>query len=145
MATVSRRQFLHQSLAAGAAVGACPRIARADAPNSKLGVAVVGVRGRGQYLLSAFLADPRTRVAAIVEARRILADVNSLDDNLATLDRTARHLADNGVDLKKEPLSIGPLLKFDPQREVFPDSHQATALTTREYREGFLCPTPDAV
>jgi len=82
---------------------------------------------------------------SIDEARRILADVNSLDDNLATLDSTARHLADNGVDLKKEPLSIGPLLKFDPQREVFPDSHQATALTTREYREGFLCPTPDAV
>ena len=166
MGTVSRRQFLHQSLAAGAAVGACPRIARADAPNSKLGVAVVGVRGRGQYLLSAFLADPRTRVAAIVEvdqaigqnrqqaiaerqgwkpklfrdmreafadacisrqpqqlncdareghlsaaachlgdisdylgeqnkvsideARRILADVNSLDDNLATLHRAVR-------------------------------------------------------
>ncbi len=82
---------------------------------------------------------------SIDEARRILADVNSLDDNLATLDRTARHLTDNGVDLKKEPISIGPLLKFDPQREVFPDSHQATALTTREYREGFLCPTPDAV
>ncbi len=57
---------------------------------------------------------------SIDEARRILADVNSLADNLATLDRTARHLADNGVDLKKEPLSIGPLLKFDPQREEFP-------------------------
>ena len=28
---------------------------------------------------------------------------------------------DNGVDLKKYPISMGPLLKFDPKKEVFPD------------------------
>jgi hypothetical protein len=49
------------------------------------------------------------------------------------------------VDLDKYPLSLGPLLKFDPQTELFPDSPEATALVTREYREGFVCPTKDQV
>ncbi len=82
---------------------------------------------------------------SIEEAGRILAGVKSLDDNRATLARTAKHLTDNGVDLKKYPISMGPALKFDPQREVFPDSPEATALVSREYREGFVCPKADAV
>jgi len=79
------------------------------------------------------------------EAKRALAGVKSLDDNEATLQRTLRHLTDNGVDLKKYPIAMGPQLKFDPEKEVFPDSPQATAMVTREYREGFVCPPPDNV
>ena len=71
--------------------------------------------------------------------------IKSLDDNAATLQRTVQHLVDNGVDLEKYPLSLGPLLKFDPEKEVFPASPAATALVTREYREGFVCPTADKV
>jgi predicted dehydrogenase len=74
-------------------------------------------------------------------AKRALADVKSRDDNAATLERTLRHLTDNGVDLSKYAISMGPLLKFDPEREVFPDNAQATAMVSREYREGFVCPT----
>ncbi|RMF92262.1 MAG: gfo/Idh/MocA family oxidoreductase [Planctomycetota bacterium] len=79
------------------------------------------------------------------EAKRVLAGVKSLDDNEATLERTLRHLTDNGVDLKKYPISMGPLLKFDPEKEIFPESPEATAMITREYREGFVCPTADKV
>ncbi len=79
------------------------------------------------------------------EAKRILAGVKSLDDNEATLERTLRHLVDNGVDLSKYPISMGPLLRFDPQKEIFPDSPEATALVGREYREGFVCPPADSV
>ncbi|MHB8953607.1 MAG: Gfo/Idh/MocA family protein [Pirellulaceae bacterium] len=79
------------------------------------------------------------------ELKQVLAGVKSLDDNEATVDRTVRHLTDNGVDLDKYPLSLGPLLKFDPQAEVFPESPEATAMLTREYREGFVCPTKDQV
>lgn len=79
------------------------------------------------------------------EAKRTLANVKSLDDNIATLERTLKHLEDNGVDLKKYPISMGPLLKFDPQKEVFPDSPEATAMVTREYRPPFVCPTADKV
>ena len=74
-----------------------------------------------------------------------MAGVKSLDDNEATVDRTVQHLVDNGVDLDKYPLSLGPLLKFDPQQEIFPDSPEATAMVTREYRDGFVCPTKDKV
>ena len=79
------------------------------------------------------------------EARQTLSSIKSLDDNDKTLDRTVQHLKDNNVDLSKYPLAIGPHLKFDPQREVFPDSDEATALCSREYREGFVCPTADKV
>lgn len=79
------------------------------------------------------------------EAKRTLANVKSLDDNIATLERTLKHLEDNGVDLKKYPISMGPLLKFDPQKEVFPDSPEATTMVTREYRPPFVCPTADKV
>lgn len=79
------------------------------------------------------------------EAAKVLAGVKSLDDNAASLQRTLRHLTDNGTDLAKYPISIGPLLKFDPDKEVFPDSPEATAMVTREYREGFVCPTADKV
>jgi len=81
----------------------------------------------------------------VEEAKRILSGIRSLDDNLATLDRTVRHLVDNGVDLAKYPISMGPLLKFDPQREVFPESPEATAMVTRQYRDGFVCPTAEEV
>ncbi|GAB6184932.1 Gfo/Idh/MocA family protein [Thermopirellula anaerolimosa] len=79
------------------------------------------------------------------EAKKILADVKSLDDNVATLERTLRHLTDNGVDLEKYPISVGPQLKFDPEKEVFLESSEANALLHREYREGFECPTADKV
>ena len=79
------------------------------------------------------------------EARRTLENLKGPDDHPATLTRTLQHLEDNGVDLKKYPISIGPLLKFDPEKEVFPDSAAATALVSREYRQGFACPTASNV
>jgi hypothetical protein len=74
------------------------------------------------------------------KASEVLAGVRSLDDNQKTLDRTLTHLKDNGVDLEKYPISMGPHLKFDPDEEVFPDSSDANQMLTREYREGFVCP-----
>jgi predicted dehydrogenase len=79
------------------------------------------------------------------EAKRILSRVKSADDNVGTLERTLRHLTDNGVDLAKYPISMGPLLKFDPEREVFSNSKAATEMLARAYRNGFICPAPDKV
>ncbi len=93
--------------------------------------------------ISYYLGEEHT--VSPTEAKRILAGVKSLDDNEATLERTLQHLVDNGVDLAKYPISMGPLLKFDPEKEVFPDSPEATAMVTREYREGFVCPPADSV
>ena len=82
---------------------------------------------------------------SVNELRKALADVKSLDDNVATLDRTVQHLMDNGVDLDKYPLKMSPVLEFDPEQEVFPDSPEANALVTRDYRNGFACPKAENV
>ena len=77
---------------------------------------------------------------SVEQAAEVLEGVKSLDDNVVTLDRTLKHLRDNGVDLDKYPISMGPHLKFDPEKEVFVDSPEADAMLTRDYREGFVCP-----
>ena len=82
---------------------------------------------------------------SITEADSVLAEITSLDNDSATLQRTARHLVDNGVDLDKYPISIGPHLKFDPDSEKFTNSETANSWLTREYRTGFECPQADVV
>jgi predicted dehydrogenase len=82
---------------------------------------------------------------SIDQAQEILSGIKSLDGNLETLDRTMKHLVKNGVDLKKYPISMGPNLEFDPDKEVFPHSKAATTLVGREYRKGFVCPTAEFV
>jgi predicted dehydrogenase len=82
---------------------------------------------------------------SVDQARAVLEKVKSRDDNVETLNRTVQHLKDNGVDLDKFPMSMGPLLQFDPQKEVFTNSDAANKILHREYREPFICPAPDKV
>jgi predicted dehydrogenase len=82
---------------------------------------------------------------SVKEAEGILSKVKSLDDNLETLQRTVMHLEKNGVDLGKYPMSMGPLLAFDPVKEYFPESKEATELVSRPYRTGFVVPRPEEV
>lgn len=74
-----------------------------------------------------------------------LKEIKSLDDNQATLDRTVKHLEKNGVDLEKYRMSLGAILQFDPERELFTNNDAANALLTREYRAPYICPTADKV
>ena len=76
---------------------------------------------------------------SVSELRSSLEKIKSLDDNLETLDRTVAHLEENGVDLDKTPLSLGPQLAFDPEKQVF-DHSEAQKLTTRDYRAGYVVP-----
>ena len=82
---------------------------------------------------------------SVSEAKSILAKVKSRDDNMETLNRTIRHLKDNDVDLDKYPMSMGPMLKFDPDKEVFTNSAAANAILHREYRKPFVCPVAEKV
>ena len=82
---------------------------------------------------------------SVDEAEKILSYVTSLDDNAATLNRTVQHLKDSNVDLEKYPLAMGPLLKFDPEKEVFTNNDAANEMLTREYRKGYECPKPEDV
>lgn len=84
---------------------------------------------------------------SLADAREILKGVKSLDDNVATFDRTVQHLVDNKVDLEKYPLAMGPMLTFDPEKEVYTgeNAEQASVWLRRTYREGFVCPKPEDV
>jgi len=82
---------------------------------------------------------------SVGEAKSVLEKVKSRDHNIETLNRTVRHFKDNGVDLDKYPMSMGPLLRFDPEKEVFTNSAAANKILNREYRRPFVCPTPDRV
>lgn len=82
---------------------------------------------------------------SVKEAKAVLEKVKSRDNNIVTLNRTVRHFVDNGVDLDKYPMSMGPLLKFDPEKEVFTNSTAANEALHREYRKPFVCPAPDRV
>ncbi len=72
MSRYSRRRFIGQSAAAAAAVWSAPWIIARGAQDAGkatdlLGVAVVGVGGRGSDHLAAFLSDPRVRIAWVVD------------------------------------------------------------------------------
>jgi len=79
------------------------------------------------------------------EAKAVLENVKSRDQNIVTLNRTLRHLTDNGVDLEKYPISMGPFLQFDPKKEVFTNNAAANAMLTRDYRKPFVCPPAEKV
>ncbi|UCG48944.1 MAG: hypothetical protein JSU94_04005, partial [Phycisphaerales bacterium] len=57
-------------------------------------------------------------------------------------DRIVAHLDDNGVDLKKTPAALGPMLEFDPDIERFIGqfNKKANKLVSRNYRKPFVVP-----
>ena len=75
--------------------------------------------------------------------KEILAQLASRklhDDSRDTFERTRKHLADNGVDIAKSQLTLGPWLLFDGDKELFPGNAEANALLTRRYRKPFVVP-----
>jgi predicted dehydrogenase len=64
---------------------------------------------------------------------KIKADKESAD----SFDRMVEHLGRNGVDLKKDQLALGEVLKMDPKKEKFIGNAEADKLLTREYRKPF--------
>ncbi|CAN5645730.1 Gfo/Idh/MocA family oxidoreductase [soil metagenome] len=76
---------------------------------------------------------------------RQLEDHKLHDEVVSTFDRLRDHLRDNEVDLEKTPLTIGPLLRLDSDREAFVDHPEANALLTREYRRPFVVPTESEI
>ncbi|MDO5554730.1 MAG: Gfo/Idh/MocA family oxidoreductase [Planctomycetia bacterium] len=74
------------------------------------------------------------------ELAKKLADVPGNDDNADTLNRTLEHLKANKVDLARTPLTLGPMLAFDPKSEHFVDNEAAKLMETRPYRGEFVVP-----
>lgn len=73
-------------------------------------------------------------------AENSIAMMRTRDNAQETFERTLAHLKDNGVDLSKAKLTIGPSLAFDPLSETFHDDSKANQMLTREYRKPFVVP-----
>jgi predicted dehydrogenase len=74
---VSRRKFLHQSLAAGGALafplvvpGRVLGLNGAVAPNSKIILGAIGIQSRGRGVLGAMMNDPGVQMVAICDIQR---------------------------------------------------------------------------
>ena len=68
MTNLNRRTFVKATAATGAAMAVAPAIGRAGvSANDKIGVCVVGLRGRGGSHISAYLGDERTEVRVVVD------------------------------------------------------------------------------
>ena len=85
------------------------------------------------------------RQAAPKEVLDELASHKLFDDASDTFERTKKHLADNGVDIEKTRLTVGPWLRFDPHKEQFVGNAAADAMLTREYRKPFVVPSASEV
>jgi len=84
------------------------------------------------------------RLGKPASPKEILAQLaaRKIHDEVAeTFDRNRKHMKDNGVDVEKTPLTLGPWLAIDAQREAFVDNRQANALLTRPYRKPFVVPS----
>jgi hypothetical protein len=55
-----------------------------------------------------------------------------------TFQRMLVHLQANEVDVMKDKITLGPVLKLDPATERFPGNEPANALLTRNYRAPFV-------
>ena len=69
-----------------------------------------------------------------------VADLKTNDNTKDTLERTVTHLKENGVDLEKTPLTIGPLLTMDPKTETFPGNDAANKWLSRQDRKPYVIP-----
>jgi predicted dehydrogenase len=94
------------------------------------------------------LANISHRLGETVAATDILQLVDHSESHAEirpTLTRMIDHLKDNGVELEKTPLTVGPLLQIDSQREMVVNHPGGLALLGREYRQPFTLPTEDQI
>jgi predicted dehydrogenase len=68
------------------------------------------------------------------------------NENIAeTFAEIRQHLTDNGVDIEKTPLTLGPWIAIDSDKERFVDNPAANVMLTRDYRRPFVVPAEDAI
>jgi predicted dehydrogenase len=91
--------------------------------------------------VSYYLGTP----ASVAEIKKALGALKTHEHVSDCLQRTLAHLAANGVDPAKTPMSLGPMLKIDSHSETVVDNAAACALLTRPYRAPFMLPDPSAV
>jgi hypothetical protein len=75
---------------------------------------------------------------SVSEARSTIDNEYALD----SFNRMVEHLGVNEVDLEKEPITMGPMLTMDTQKERFVGEYSewANMYVKRNYREPFVVP-----
>ena len=115
---------------------------------------VDGVQARDPSILNADIEDGHLSSALChvgnisyklgekASTEEIVAAMKS-EEGQATLKRTVEHLQENGVDLRKTPLALGP--KLGIENETFTGEHAEAANKhlSRDYREPFVVPTTE--
>jgi len=79
------------------------------------------------------------------EIQQALEALKVNENVMETFQEIRQHLADNGVDIEKTPLTLGPWLGIDSEKEKFIDNPAADALLTRNYRKSFVVPTENEI
>lgn len=79
------------------------------------------------------------------EIQKALEGLKVNENVVETFAEIRQHLSDNGVDIEKTPLTLGPWLAIDSDNERFTDSAAANAMLTRDYRKPFVVPAENQI
>ena len=109
--SLSRRRFLHQTIAAGSAVAGmnllgAPSILRAAAPNSMLQVACIGVGGMGGSTMKSVASHPKVKIVALCDVDDRALDTAAKDHPEASRHKDWRELLNKHAD-KFDAVTIG--------------------------------------
>ncbi len=79
------------------------------------------------------------------EIQQALEALKVNENVVETFEEIRQHLTDNGVDIEKTPLTLGPWLEIDSDRERFVENKAANAFLTRDYRKPFVVPAENEI
>ncbi len=79
------------------------------------------------------------------EIQQALEALNVNENVVETFAEIRQHLTDNGVDIEKTPLTLGPWLAIDSDNERFTDSAATNAMVTRDCRKPFVVPAENEI
>ncbi|MCU0917346.1 MAG: Gfo/Idh/MocA family oxidoreductase [Planctomycetes bacterium] len=108
----------------------------ADIEQGHLSTAVVHVANISQRL---------GKPASPKEIQQALEALQVNENVVETFAEIRQHLADNGVDTEKTPLTLGPWLEINSDRERFVKNKAANAFLTRDYRKPFVVPAENRI
>jgi len=85
------------------------------------------------------------KTASAKEIQKALEALKVNENVVETFAEIRQHLTDNGVDIEKTPLTLGPWLAIDSDNEKFIDSPSANSMVTRECRKPFVVPAENEI
>ena len=75
------------------------------------------------------------------EIQQALESLDTHEDVMESFVAIRQHLADNGIDIEKTELTLGPWIGIDSENEKFIDNPAANALISEECRKPFVVPS----